>query len=70
MDNNSIIKQGTDICLKQIQYTEFGLKQSQDTTYLVTVLNILNVLTKDKPDIEYKDRQNIIPILNKIGIKI
>ena len=29
MDNTSIIKQSIDICINQIDYTEFGLKESK-----------------------------------------
>lgn len=68
MDKETIKKQGVDICIKQIQYINFGLKQSEDTNYLVTVITIVNRLMEMLPEISIKDRQNLIPILAKIEI--
>lgn len=70
MDNQSIIKQGVDICVKQISYIEFGLKQSENTSYLVTTISIINNLLYNYYPNEHIDSQNIPPLLNKIGIKI
>lgn len=70
MDNESVIKQGVDICVNQIDYIEFGLKQSKNTPYLVTAINIVNHIIKNYYDVNYRDRQNLIPLLHKIGIKI
>ena len=70
MDSEPIIRQGIDICVNQINYTEFGLKQSKNTSYLVTLINITNHLVNNYFDIDYRDRQNLIPLLSKIGIEI
>lgn len=69
MDNESVIRQGIDICVNQINYIEFGLKQSTNTSYLVTAISIVNHIIKNYYDIDYKDRQNLIPLLYKIGIE-
>jgi len=70
MDNESVIKQGVDICVNQIDYIEFGLKQSKNTPYLVTAINIVNHIIKNYYDVNYRDRQNLIPLLYKIGIEV
>lgn len=70
MDNKSVIKQGVDICVNQIDYIEFGLKQSKNTPYLVTAINIVNHIIKNYYDVNYRDRQNLIPLLYKIGIEV
>lgn len=70
MDNESVIKQGVDICVNQIDYIEFGLKQSKNTPYLVTAINIVNHIIENYYDVNYRDRQNLIPLLYKIGIEV
>lgn len=68
MDNQSIIEQGIDICVKQIDYIEFGLKQSENTSYLITSVSILNTLLTKHYPINHIDKQYMISLLYKIGI--
>ena len=70
MDINLIIKQSTDICVNQISYIEYGLKQSKDTSYLITTINVVINIVKIYDDIDYKDKQNLIPLFNRIGLNI
>lgn len=68
MDNTSIIKQSIDICINQIDYTEFGLKESKNTTYIVTTISIINHLLKNYVETNFVNKQNMISLLNKINI--
>ena len=47
IDKISIIKQGIDICVNQIEYTEFGLEESKDNTYLISSISIINHLLEN-----------------------
>ncbi len=68
MEKDYIKLQGIDICIRQIDYINFGLKQAKETSYLVSVISITNHLLNNFYDIEYKDRQNLLSLLNKINI--
>lgn len=70
MERLDIINQGINICRKQIDYIEFGLKESEKTTYLVTTINILNYLMRDYFDKIDEYKESLIPFLNKIKIEI
>lgn len=68
IDKISIIKQGIDICVNQIEYTEFGLEESKDNTYLISSISIINYLLKNCNSIVVVNKQKILSLLNKINI--
>lgn len=68
IDKVSIIKQGIDICVNQIEYTEFGLEESKDNTYLISSISIINYLLKNCNSIVVVNKQKILSLLNKINI--
>lgn len=68
IDKISIIKQGIDICVNQIEYTEFGLKESKDNTYLISSISIINHLLENCNSIVVLNKQKILSLLNKINI--
>lgn len=68
IDKISIIKQGIDICVNQIEYTEFGLEESKDNTYLISSISIINHLLENCNSIVVVNKQKILSLLNKINI--
>ncbi len=68
MEKDYIKLQGVDICTRQIDYIEFGLKQSKTTPFLVFGISTINHLLEDFYEEDFKDDENFVSLLNRIGI--